>query len=111
MPEAIQPIRCQGGHYEEQCEENAVHEVAGPTLVLLCRDHALERIAEDMDERWDQFGAEKYAQYCREAAEALQGCAGSLGPNPVLVEIVENVTSHLERHELGRARDAEAGVS
>jgi hypothetical protein len=83
------------------CTEVAEWEVAGPVPVLLCEQHADERFAQNMDERWEQFGPERYVTY---VAEVLDGVWQlEHGNNPVAEEVGARVAAFLE-DELGRAR-------
>jgi hypothetical protein len=68
VPEEIRPLRCSHARAsDEPCENPATHEVVGPFPELYCFDHALERVAQIINERWDQFGLERYIVWCEEA--------------------------------------------
>jgi hypothetical protein len=97
VSEEIRALLCS----RPDCTEAAEWEVAGPTPVLLCEQHADERHAEDLDERWVQFGPEAYVTYL-EAALADVWLLYR-GDNPVEEEVGAEVATFLEA-ELERAR-------
>ena len=103
MSEEIRAPECS----RPECTEPAEWEVAGPIPVLLCEQHTEERHAEDLDERWEQFGPEAYVTYLEDARDDVWGLYR--GQNPVAEEVGARVAAFLE-DELGRARLA-AGLA
>jgi hypothetical protein len=114
MPEQTRPIRCQYFRVTpEPCMEPATVEVLGPDYTLLCEEHAADRLAENMPERWEQVGAETYARDCEQTASKLHRLMGDAGAGSVFYEILAEAETYLEEVELPRARaalEAEGGT-
>jgi hypothetical protein len=83
------------------CLELAWWEVAGPIPVLLCEEHTDERVAQNMDERWEQFGAGAYVMYLLDVLEDVRQLHRD--NNPVAEEVAAHVGAFLE-DELERAQ-------
>jgi hypothetical protein len=81
--------------------EVAECEVAGPIPVLLCEAHTDKRSAQNMDERWEQFGAEACVKYLEDVLGDVHEIYR--GENPVAEEVGARVGRFLE-DELERAR-------
>ena len=97
MSEEIRAPECS----RPDCTEPAEWEVAGPIPVLLCEQHTEERSAEDLPERWEQFGSEAYVAHLEDVLDDMWGLFR--GRNPVAEEVGARVAAFLEA-ELGRAR-------
>ena len=65
--------------------------------MLLCGQHTEERHAEDLDERWEQFGPEAYVTYLEDARDDVWGDVWGLyrGQNPVAEEVGARVAAFL----------------
>ena len=104
MAEEIRRISCLDSRIRDNpCMEPATWEVAGPIMTYLCDEHLEDRIAEDMTERWEQWGAAEYLSMLHEAIKIHYKLSGH--NNGVLKEAGEEVMYHLEQ-ELERARQA-----
>jgi hypothetical protein len=102
------PIRCFVGRAAGRpCEEPAIREMLDPAPRLLCEHHARQDIEEEGSEDWTEtHGAERYARLCEEAANSLYRWMRDERQNEVTHYVLEDALTHLEIHELKRARSA-----
>jgi hypothetical protein len=106
VPEELRRIRCHHGRAsDEPCMQPAIYEVLGLYPEVLCEEHARERVAENLNERWEQFGRRRYASWCEDAFEEIYQF-GNQSENLVTGEVLEEAYNYLMMYELPRARRA-----